>query len=141
MSLLSSASTRGEVTHISIFISVPISAVALAITALGMPSNFGLVAPAHHEKPVVGSTVLARLDMLGTALVLVAVLSLTAGFEEADSQFPWRSAYVISLLTVSGCAWVLLLFWERHVTKADAAREPVLPWRFFEDRVMVGILL
>ncbi|TGO85202.1 hypothetical protein BPOR_0420g00020 [Botrytis porri] len=36
---------------------------------------------------------------------------------------------------------IALLAWERHVTLTDKVREPVLPWRFFTNRVMIGILL
>lgn len=109
-----------------------------------MPKGFGLAAAHGHshvsEKHVVHST-LARVDISGTILLLFAVLSLTAGFEEADSEYPWKSAYVIALLTISGCLWAVLLVWERYVTRANSIREPVLPWRFFQNRVMVGVLL
>lgn len=73
--------------------------------------------------------------------MFLATLSLTAGFEEADSRFPWRSAYVISLLAVSGVLWVALVLWEKRVTKNDGVMEPVLPSRFFQNRVIVAILL
>lgn len=79
--------------------------------------------------------------MLGTILILFALLALTSGFEEADKKFPWKSGYVISLLTISGFLWIALSLWERHVTLSNGAREPVLPWRFFKNRQMVGILL
>jgi Na+/melibiose symporter-like transporter len=80
-------------------------------------------------------------DILGSGLLLLATLAVTAGFEEADSRFPWKSAYVISLLTIGGLLWILFSFWERYVTLAKANREPVLPWRFFSERALVGILL
>ncbi|XXG96499.1 hypothetical protein Hte_002782 [Hypoxylon texense] len=38
-------------------------------------------------------------------------------------------------------SWMLLIIWERHVTLADGIREPVLPWRFFTQRYIGGILL
>jgi Na+/melibiose symporter-like transporter len=82
-----------------------------------------------------------RVDFLGAMLLLLATLSLTAGFEEAGARFPWKSAYVICLLTVSGLLWVVLMVWERYVTNSSKTREPVLPWRFMRNRVMVGLLL
>jgi hypothetical protein len=84
---------------------------------------------------------MARIDFLGALLLLVATVTLTAAFEEAESRFPWRSAYVITLLTVSGISWLLLLVWERHVTLGPSEREPVLPWRFFQDRRILGLLM
>lgn len=82
-----------------------------------------------------------RVDIPGTALTLSATVALTAAFEEAGQQFPWRSVYVIVLLTVSGVLWITLLVWERVVTLGSKIREPVLPWRFFTNRRMVGVLL
>ncbi|TEY56422.1 hypothetical protein BOTCAL_0225g00020 [Botryotinia calthae] len=73
--------------------------------------------------------------------MLFAVLAFTACFMEADSRFPWKSAYVITLLIASVILSIALLTWERHVTLTDKVREPVLPWRFFTNRVMIGILL
>lgn len=78
---------------------------------------------------------------MGAGLLLLATLSMTAGFEEADSQFPWKSAYVISLLTISGILWISLVLWERYITNHSKTVEPVLPWRFMQDRAMLSLLL
>ena len=90
---------------------------------------------------IISKSTLARIDIPGFFLLFCAVLSLTAGFEEADADFPWKSPYVITLLTISGCLWITLLLWERNVTLKSSTREPVLPWRFFTNRVMVGVLM
>ena len=82
-----------------------------------------------------------RIDFLGGLLLLLATLTLTAGFQEAGSQYPWRSAYVITLLIASGLIWIALILWERHVTLAGGIREPVLPWVFLTNRVVFGLLL
>lgn len=72
---------------------------------------------------------------------MLATLSLTAGFEETGAQFAWKSAYVISLLVVSGFLWIALFVWERHVTLREGELEPVLPWRFVKNRAMISLLL
>jgi Na+/melibiose symporter-like transporter len=82
-----------------------------------------------------------KLDIIGAILLLFATLSLTAGFEEADSQFPWKSAYVITLLTISGLLWICLLLWERYITKYGKVIEPILPWRFITNRAVVSLML
>lgn len=82
-----------------------------------------------------------RLDIVGAILLLFAVTLLTAGFEEAGSLFPWDSAYVITLLVISALSWVLLIIWERRVTLKNSILEPILPWRFFTQRSIGGILL
>lgn len=110
-----------------------------------MPNGFPLrqqvsAKPRSNHSPFSRAT-FDRVDVPGCVLLLLAVLSLTAGFEEAEVLFPWKSAYVITLLVVSGFLWIALGAWERRVTQKDGPREAVLPWRFFTNRIMVGILL
>ncbi|KAH8890386.1 putative multidrug resistance protein fnx1 [Thozetella sp. PMI_491] len=106
-----------------------------------------LVPPERYAKFVsqlsmfFSKSTLKKVDILGSVILLFAVLSLTAGFEEADAEFAWNSAYVITLLVLSACLWILLFLWERRVTRSESMQEPVLPWRFFQQRVMVGLLL
>lgn len=82
-----------------------------------------------------------RIDFPGTILLVVATISLSAAFEEADKLFPWKSAYVITLLSASGVFWISLLLWEWYVSKKSSVREPILPWRCLTNRQMLGILL
>lgn len=129
-----------------VYDSVPIAAPAFLISILAIPNGFP-----RHGYASYGTTTAAdnhnakstfrRIDIPGTILILLAVLGLTAAFEEADKLFPWRSAYVITLLTVSGILWLLLIMWERYVTLSNGLREPVLSWNFLTNRQMVGILL
>ncbi|KAI1817164.1 putative multidrug resistance protein fnx1 [Poronia punctata] len=121
-------------------INVPVSVIALVLAMVGMPRGFGFRGRSVDMKKAFKSQ-LAQLDILGAVLLLFAVLSITAGFQEAGSAFPWRSAYVITLLVLSIIFWTALLLWEHHVTLRDSTREPVLPSRFFSNRVMVGALL
>ncbi|KAK2616093.1 hypothetical protein N8I77_002802 [Diaporthe amygdali] len=122
-------------------INVPIAAPAFIITVLAMPNGF----PNHGQisrrmttsnKGLIGKITSGRIDRPGTVLI-----SLGPAFEEADKLFPWGSAYVITLLVVSGIIWVLLILWKRHVTLSNNVREPVLSWRFLTNRQMVGTLL
>ncbi|KAK7750375.1 hypothetical protein SLS62_007674 [Diatrype stigma] len=124
-------------------INVPIGAAAFVALLCAMPSGFPYqqqTGRRHHKDIRAPTAYLARLDLLGSTLLLLATLSLTAGFEEADSRFAWNSAYVISLLVISVVLWAALMAWERRVTLANAIREPVLPWRFLTSRAMIGIL-
>ncbi|KAI1192552.1 major facilitator superfamily domain-containing protein [Nemania serpens] len=87
-------------------VNVPVATICLGLVLMGMPRNFPLKSrtsdPQGHPGEARSKSTLARLDIPGAVLLLFAVLSLTTGFEEAGSLFPWRSAYVISLLIVSG---------------------------------------
>jgi Na+/melibiose symporter-like transporter len=108
-----------------------------------MPQNF----PYHGQsndrtkKNAFGKETFQRVDLVGATLLLLATLSLTAGFEEAGSQFYWGSAYVIALLIVSGVLWICLLLWERRLTLQDTTVEPVFPWRFVKNRQMLSLML
>ncbi|CAH0052188.1 unnamed protein product [Clonostachys solani] len=125
------------------WLNVPLGAFALLLALVGLPKGFP-----HHLRPdqsvlanIVPSKTRARIDILGFFLVMAATVTFTAGFQEADARFAWDSAYVISLLVLSVVFWAALLLWERHVTRSDGIREPVLPWRFFTNRVLIGIML
>ncbi|TRX93501.1 hypothetical protein FHL15_005473 [Xylaria flabelliformis] len=117
---------------------VPVAIICFGLVFMGMPRDFPLQGHASHDQRQSGEvrakSTLAKLDILGAILLLFAVLSLTSGFEEAGSLFPWNSAYVISLLVLSGVFWALLLAWEYYVTSKDSVREPILPWRFVTQR-------
>ena len=84
---------------------------------------------------------LRKVDILGTAMLLTATTLLVAALQEAGTRFPWKSAFVIILLTISGLSWPAFLLWERRVTLADQEQEPVFPWRFVQSRVWIGMLL
>ncbi|TGJ78863.1 hypothetical protein E0Z10_g9909 [Xylaria hypoxylon] len=125
-------------------INVPFSAICLACILFGMPRDFPFQGqPNHLQNNHISrsaKSTFQRLDIPGAVLLLFAILALTSGFEEAGSQFPWKSAYVITLLVLGGVLAILLLIWERRTTIADGIREPILPWRFFTNRSISGIL-
>lgn len=119
---------------------VPVGSLAVAMAILGIPQGF----PYHGQqvsKSMSKNSQWAKVDFIGCTLLFLATLSFTAAFQEAGARFAWNSAYVIVLLIVSVILWLILLFWERSVTLQDGICEPVLPWRFFTNRAMTGILL
>ncbi|KAK8039562.1 hypothetical protein PG993_007973 [Apiospora rasikravindrae] len=128
-------------------LNVPIGVVGLVLAVVGIPDEF----PHHHGKksgngmPAEVSQQRARpldrLDIPGCVLLLLATMSIVAAFQEAGSRFSWGSAYFVTLPVVSVLLWLVLVIWERRATLANAAREPVLPWRFLTSRFMVGTLL
>ncbi|KAF2653158.1 MFS general substrate transporter, partial [Lophiostoma macrostomum CBS 122681] len=128
-------------------LNIPAAAPALAFAILAIPQDFphhartGASNPLYTWKARFSKETRAKVDTIGATLLLLATLSMTAGFEEADSRFPWKSAFVITLLSVSGVLWITLLLWERRVTNDSAVIEPVLPWRFMKNRAMLSLLL
>lgn len=125
--------------------SVPMGTFAVAVLLVVLPSGF----PNHGEQSAEKSGFwsifsvkrVEKVDFLGSILLLIATVFLVAALEEAGTRFPWRSPFVITLLTVSGILWVVFLAWERKVTRASRLREPVFPWRFIQSRVWIGMML
>ncbi|KAH9906955.1 putative efflux pump antibiotic resistance protein [Xylariomycetidae sp. FL2044] len=123
-------------------INVPLGVVSICLGYFALPNNFPYQGQPDFMVPKLATmSSFKRVDFLGSGLLLIATLTITAGLQEAGNRFPWKSAYVITLLVASFLFWAALLVWERYVTLADAVREPVLPWRFLTNRVVAGILL
>ncbi|RDA90121.1 hypothetical protein CP533_2571 [Ophiocordyceps camponoti-saundersi (nom. inval.)] len=141
--VLGGAISTGTTWRWIFIINIPMSIIAAVLAQIGIPSGFPHHGQSTSPKALGSSKVkkVARLDILGSVLLILAALSFTSGFQEADSRFAWNSAYVISLLVVSLVLWVGLLIWERHLTLYSLVREPVMPWRFFNDRVRAGVML
>jgi MFS family permease len=125
-------------------LNVPIAFPAVVIVIWCVPRGF----PYHHKptsmKQLISKATMKRVDFLGSALLLLATLSLVAAVEEAGTSHGWRSALVITLMILAGLLWVLFLLWERYVTRGETvlgAIEPVFPWRFTKNRVWMGMLM
>ncbi|KAI0451922.1 putative multidrug resistance protein fnx1 [Xylaria acuta] len=124
-------------------INIPTGIVAVALALLVMPKGFPhqRQADTNSQERESNATKLARIDVLGSILLVFAAVSFTACFQEADTRFAWDSAYVITLLLLSVVLWCILLLWERRVTLKSMRCEPVLPWRFLTDRVRASALV
>lgn len=125
--------------------SVPAGVIAAVALTTMIPPHFPHHGQPSHEseqnRKAAFRSFLKRVDFPGAIFLLVATLLPVTALEEAGSHFPWKSAFVITLLAVSGLVCVAFLAWERYVTKAKRPREPVFPWRFVQSRVWIGMLL
>ncbi|MDX3537346.1 MFS transporter [Streptomyces sp. MB09-01] len=95
------------------YINVPVGAVALAATALGVP------AVARGAK--------ARIDLVGAALLTVAVVAVTLLAGWAGTRYAWGSWQIVTLAVVAAAALAVLVRVERR------AVEPILPPRLFRS--------
>ncbi len=124
---------------------MPAGVIGLIVLMLMIPANFPHHSQSSQEprniRQVLSKASFRRVDFFGAGLLLLATLLLLTGLEEAGIRFPWRSPFVIVLLTVSGLLWMTFFGWEWRVTRAESAREPVFPWRFVQNRVWVGMLM
>lgn len=125
--------------------SIPPGVLAGIVIVICVPNNFP-----YHDRPrnqnrkitaIFSRATLGRVDFLGAGMLLVATLFFVAALEEAGFNFPWRSAFVITLLTISGILWIIFLIWERKVSLAATVQEPIFPWRLVKNRVWAGMLL
>lgn len=125
--------------------SLPPAVIAAIAIIVALPRNF----PNHgqsesgNRKPlaIFSKRTLGRVDFLGAAMILSATLLFVAALEEAGRKYPWKSAYVISLLSISGIMWILFIAWERKISLATTVQEPVFPWRFVRNRTLIGMIL
>lgn len=116
----------------------------MAALAFLLPNGFP-----HHYKPreARGTFIEAfkkayhRIDIIGAFALVAATVLLAAGLNEADQEFAWRSAFTITVLVLAGLLWIFFTLWERRVTLKDNLVEPVFPWRFFQNRVWMAMLL
>ena len=125
--------------------SLPVGVLVNFTLLLGMPRNFPNgpeAAPIKKNKnPFFSRASLAKLDVLGAALLLSGSLLLTTALLEVSHRFSWSSGGSISLLVVSGLSWICFLLWERYITGQDGKQEPVFPWRFVHDRAFMGLIM
>ncbi|KAJ2971514.1 hypothetical protein NUW58_g9397 [Xylaria curta] len=126
-------------------LNVPAGLVVVVVIFFSIPNGFPHHAKPPHERPNLGrvfsSDSIKRLDHLGTALLLLATVFLVSALEEAGKHYPWKSAFIITFLIISGLSWIAFFIWERRVTLQGNVREPVFPWRFVQSRVWIGMLL
>ncbi|KAF2706214.1 MFS multidrug transporter-like protein [Pleomassaria siparia CBS 279.74] len=144
--IVGGAITNGTTWRWVFLLNVPATVPVMVAVLLCIPKNFP-----HHGDPNVPRRTLktllskqniARVDLLGSAILLIATIALVAALEEAGLNFGWKSAFVIALLCVSVVLWIAFVFWERHVTLSPSVvAEPVFPWRFLTSRVWLGMTI
>ncbi|KAI3322570.1 drug resistance transporter [Xylariaceae sp. AK1471] len=84
---------------------------------------------------------LANIDFTGAFLMLLALALLITGLEEAASLLSWTSATTLAPIIVSAFAWAAFLFSQWWFTHPGSSIQPVLPWRFCQNRMMMGLIL
>ncbi|KAJ6150674.1 hypothetical protein N7470_007268 [Penicillium chermesinum] len=127
------------------WINLPIGVTGLLLVLVTMPAGF----PVHSEitsKVSLGFTkrnvdLRGRIDYPGFFILLAASVLLIVAIEEAGISFAWSSALVIAFLVVAGVFLLLFLFWQWYLYHIKSAREPILPWSFLKNRILMGLYL
>lgn len=103
------------------YVNMPVGALALLTTGLTMPK---LASGRHHN-----------IDYLGAALLVAGVTPMLLAFSWAGTEYPWSSAQIIGLFTVSTLFLALFILVELR------AAEPILDLRLFQNRIFTPTLL
>lgn len=85
---------------------------------------------------------LENVDFLGALLMLSAVALIISGFEQAASLLSWRTAKALGPLCASAVAWIAFFtsqYWHDH--RLQNPIQPVFPWRFCQNRVILGLIM
>lgn len=108
-------------------IAVPIIIVALISVVILLPL-----------KKVQGSikSKLAKIDYLGTALVLAGTVSLLLGLNWGGQQYPWDSPHVLVTLILGGVIFVVFA-----IVEARFATLPLVPMRLFKIGTVCSVLV
>jgi EmrB/QacA subfamily drug resistance transporter len=102
------------------YVNLPVGIVALVTLIFGFP------AAASQSRGR------RRIDWLGVATVVLAVVPLLVGLTWADVTYPWASPQVIGALALSAAMFVAFYFAER------AAPEPLLPFDLFRNQIFTA---
>ena len=125
--------------------SVPMGCVALALLAFVMPARLEVEPAASYELANNGRGLsrrsLRRVDLLGATLLLGTCLLLATAFQKAAEGHRFSSSVVLPLLVIGPLLGVAFMAWEWHTTTRRTAPEPILPWRFFQSRSTLGMML
>ncbi|KAK7186533.1 hypothetical protein DPSP01_002037 [Paraphaeosphaeria sporulosa] len=119
---------------------VPVTSVALVILFFAFPKQLSREPVANRAAESVIQR-LKRFDVLGGMLLLGITVPLTTALQQAAQGIAFSSAFVWPLLLVAGLSLLGFLSWQRYITTKRRFPEPVLPWRFLQNRACVGIML
>lgn len=124
------------------WINLPIGAVGLILVLLAMPVGF----PDNRPSSAIlfrpkKSNVRGEIDYVGFILLPIACVFLIVAFEEAGGAFAWNSALVITFLVLAFALLCLFFAWQRLLFSRQSAKQPVIPWVFLKNRVLMGIYM
>jgi hypothetical protein len=104
---------------------------------LAVPRDFpyqGLVDQARNRS-------LRSLDLLGAFLLISALVLLVSGLEEAVTLLEWNTMTTLFPLCVSILVWFAFFGSQYRNSRPQSQVDPLFPWRFLQNRVMVGLVL
>jgi MFS family permease len=124
------------------YINLPVGLIGLIMVSLAMPAAFPDVSQSPSRSLVKRNVnFTAKIDYLGFFLLLAASVFLIVAIEEAGTSFAWDSVIVITFLFLSVSLLGTFFAWQRYLYLSMSPREPVFPWEFMKNRVLMGMYL
>ncbi|KAI0809868.1 putative multidrug resistance protein fnx1 [Xylaria sp. FL0064] len=80
-------------------------------------------------------------DYVGSLITLASLALLITGLEEAASLLDWKSPRVLGPLVPSGLSWLLFFLSQWHISQPGHSKQPVFPWHFCQNRVVMGLFI
>jgi hypothetical protein len=121
--------------------SVPVGVLTAISLCFTLPRTLFNELAAQQTHPIFSNHSLRRLDFLGATLMLGALVLLATGLQQASLDYPWSSNKVLPLLVASVPFAIAFFTWQWYATQRRTNPEPVFPWRFFQSRIQLGMIL
>lgn len=84
---------------------------------------------------------LATADFTGAVLMVSVLALLIVAFEQAATSLSWTTSTFIGTLCAAIVTLVAFLGSQWYASRPGSVVEPVLPWRFCQSRLIMGLLL
>ncbi|APA14669.1 hypothetical protein sscle_13g094390 [Sclerotinia sclerotiorum 1980 UF-70] len=106
------------------YINLPIGAFCIAVISLILHIN----RPSNPSSLTLKQRIL-KLDLLGTSLLIPAIICLLLPLQWGGSTYPWNSGHIIGLFVTSGCLTLLFIYTQIRLGEAGT-----LPPFLFQNR-------
>ncbi|KAI9649032.1 hypothetical protein NHQ30_001599 [Ciborinia camelliae] len=106
------------------YVNLPIGVIAITVIAIYLKIH-----RANNPENLSILTRIQKLDLIGTAILIPAVICLLLALQWGGTTYPWKSSKIIGLLV--GSTLLFILFIASQIILGDKG---ILPPRFFKDR-------
>ncbi|KAF2804408.1 MFS general substrate transporter [Mytilinidion resinicola] len=122
-------------------LNVPVCAVAIIALLVMFPSKLWNEPAVTDRGGLSMTSHLRRLDVLGSIFLLGICILASTGFQQAALGYAWTSSFVLPLFLLVIPFIIAFFTWQWLVTTRFKYPEPLLPWRFCQSRICLGMLL
>ncbi|CAG8976531.1 hypothetical protein HYALB_00011008 [Hymenoscyphus albidus] len=125
--------------------SIPVGILCFILFVVLLPARM----PGQHSssltpdglRSVFSPSSLRRVDVLGCVLLLGACMFIVTALQQAAEGSSSSGGTVLTLIVFSVVFWISFVVWQWYITEKRTYPEPVFPWRLFQSRVYMGMIL